>query len=148
MATTGMIVARQVCRNTKTTPTTRAIAMKIVSMTSWMDWLDEGRRVVDVDVVQARREALLQLRHLVPDRVLDLHDVRARRGDREPRCGRVLVGIGDGAIIHRAQLDAADVANAGDAPLVVGLDDDVAELLGRGQAAERLDVDLVGRRWL
>ena len=38
---------------------------------------DEGRRVVDVDVVQTRRETLLQLRHLVPDRVLDLHDVRA-----------------------------------------------------------------------
>ena len=145
MATTGMIVARQVCRNRNTTPTTRAIAMKIVSMTSCDRLAHEGRRIVDFDVVQARREALLELRHLVPDRMLDLHDVRARRGDRKPRGGRVSVRVSDGAVVHRAELDAADVADAGDASLFVRLDDDVAELLGRRQSAERLDVDLVGR---
>jgi hypothetical protein len=37
MATTGMIVARQLCKNTKTTATTRAMAMKMVWITSWMD---------------------------------------------------------------------------------------------------------------
>ncbi len=38
---------------------------------------DEGRGIIDVDVVDAWREALLQLRHLVPDRLLDLDHVRA-----------------------------------------------------------------------
>ena len=107
----------------------------------------EGRRIVDVDVVETGREALLELRHLVPDLVLDLDDVRSGRGDRKPRGGRIPVGISDGAVVHRAEFDAADVTDAGDAPLVVRLDDDVAELFGRRESAERLDVDLVGRRW-
>src|ERR1700722_3482894 len=56
----------------------------------------------------------------------------------------VAVRVGNGAVVHRAQLDAPDVADPRDAPLWVRFDDDVAELLGRGEAAERLDVDLVG----
>ncbi len=56
----------------------------------------------------------------------------------------VAVRVGNGAVIHRAQLDAPDVADTGDAPLGVRFDDDVAELLGRGETAEHLDVDLVG----
>jgi len=39
IAITGMIVARQFCRKMKTTPTTSAIAMKIVFPTSSIDWL-------------------------------------------------------------------------------------------------------------
>ena len=100
----------------------------------FMDGLaDEGRRIIDVDVVETRREALLELRHLVPDLVLHLDDIRAWRGDDPEGSGRISIRISDGAVIHRAQLDAADVANAGDAPLGVRLDDDVAELLGRRQ---------------
>ena len=38
IAITGMIVARQVCRNTNTTPTTSRIATKIVTMTSLIDF--------------------------------------------------------------------------------------------------------------
>ena len=37
IAMTGMIVARQLCRNTNTTPTTSRIATKIVRMTSLTD---------------------------------------------------------------------------------------------------------------
>jgi len=33
-----MMVARQFCRKRNTTPTTREIAMKIVRMTSWIDF--------------------------------------------------------------------------------------------------------------
>ena len=39
IAMTGMIVARQLCRNRNTTPTTRRIATKIVTMTSWIDFV-------------------------------------------------------------------------------------------------------------
>ena len=37
MAMIGMIEARQVCRNTITTSTTRATASKMVLISSWMD---------------------------------------------------------------------------------------------------------------
>ena len=63
---------------------------------------DEGGRVVDVDVVETRREALLELRHLVPDFVLDLDDIRAGRGDDPEGSGRIPVRIGDGAVVHGA----------------------------------------------
>ena len=37
MAITGISVARQVCRNSHTTATTSAMAMKMVTITSWTD---------------------------------------------------------------------------------------------------------------
>ena len=52
---------------------------------------------------------------------------------------------GGRAVIGGADLDAADVAQARHAALAVGLQDDVGELLGRGQPAERLHVELIGR---
>src|SRR5215469_17548984 len=52
--------------------------------------------------------------------------------------------IGRAAVIGGADLDAADVPDTGHVSLVAGLDDDVGELLGRRQPAERFDVDLIG----
>src|SRR5262249_47385044 len=46
-------------------------------------------------------------------------------------------------VIRGADLDPTDVADAGHPSSVVGFDDDVGELLGRGQPAERFDVDLI-----
>ena len=99
---------------------------------------DEGGRIVDVDVIDTGRETLLELRHLVPHFVLHLNHIRAWRGDDPEGSGRMAIRVGDGAVVRGAQLDAADVANAGDAPLGVRLHDDVAELLGRGETAKRV----------
>ena len=104
----------------------------------------EGGRVIDVDVVETGREALLELRHFVPHLVLHLDDIRARSGDHPKGRGRIAIRVGDRAVVHRAQFDAADVANARDAPLGIRLHDDVAELLGGGETPKRADVDLVG----
>src|SRR6202040_3219632 len=104
----------------------------------------EGGRVVDVDVIETGREALLELRHLVPHLVLHLNDIRARRRDDPERGGGITIRVGDRAVVHRAQLDATDVANTGDPSLRVRLHDDVAELLGRGEAPKRANIDLVG----
>src|SRR5215831_11845388 len=38
IAMTGMMVARQLCKKRNTTPTTKRIATKIVTMTSWIDF--------------------------------------------------------------------------------------------------------------
>ena len=61
------------------------------------------------------------------------------QGNRDP-----LVEIAAAVVVGGAELDARDVADAGDAPLVVRLDDDVAELLRVGEAALRLDIELEG----
>jgi hypothetical protein len=42
---------------------------------------DERGRVINVDVIDARREGLLELRHLAPHFVLHLDNIRAWRGD-------------------------------------------------------------------
>ena len=131
IATTGMIVARQFCRNRYTTPTTSRMAMPMVFATSCDRLGNEGSRVVNLDVVDAGREALLQLSHFGPHVMLDLHHVRIGRGNDEPRRGRVPVGISLGAIVHRAEFDTADIANACHASLRIGLDHDVAKLFGR-----------------
>ncbi len=52
----------------------------------------------------------------------------------------VLVAVG--AVVERAQFDAADVADPGHPAVGVGLDDDVGELRGIGQTAQGFDVDL------
>ncbi len=104
----------------------------------------EGGRVIDVDVVETGREALLELRHLVPHLVLHLNDIRAWRRDDPEGSGCIPIRVGDRAVVHRAQLDAADVTNTGDASLGVRFHDDVAELLGRSEAPKRANIDLVG----
>src|SRR5262249_14894899 len=65
----------------------------------------ERGRVIDVDVIDTRREALLELGHLVPDLVLYLDHVGTWGGD-DPEGSRVgAIRIGFGTIVRRAQLD-------------------------------------------
>jgi len=56
----------------------------------------------------------------------------------------VLVAIG--AVVHRSEFRAANIAHSGDPAVIVGSDDDVGELRSISQATERLDVDLEGVR--
>ncbi len=56
-AISGMIAARQSCRNTSTTMATRMTASRSVLKTSLIDSSMNGRRVVDDRVVDARRES-------------------------------------------------------------------------------------------
>ena len=58
IAMTGMMAARQFWRNRNTTPTTRRIATKIVTTTSWIDLRDEDRRIVDDRGSRRRAESL------------------------------------------------------------------------------------------
>ena len=53
------------------------------------------------------------------------------------------IRVGYGTIISRAQFDVADVTNAGDPPLRIRLDDDVAELLGCPESAQRFNAGLI-----
>ena len=85
-ATSGMIEARQVCRNRMTTSTTSATASSSVCNHRVDGLAHELRRVVDDLVVHALREALLQSLHVGADLVGQLERVRARRlVDREWR---------------------------------------------------------------
>src|ERR1700676_1804493 len=95
---------------------------------------DERRRIIDVDVIDARRKVLLELGHLIPDFVLHLDDIGAWRCDDPERSGIIAVRIPFGAVVQRAQLDMADVADAGDTSLGIRLYDYAAKLLGRGEA--------------
>ena len=78
------------------------------------------------------------------DFMLDRERVGAGLGEDQQGRRIAAIHVGRGAVIRGADLDPADVADARHASLVVGFDDDVGELLGRGQPAERLDVDLIG----
>jgi hypothetical protein len=110
---------------------------------------DEDRRVVDDAVLEAGRERLLQPFH---------HRVDLRRGLDGVRAGplrdadghrRFVVQQAAKRIEVRAELDASDVAKAGDLPLRRRANDDVGELLFRRKAALRVDRELkrrVGRR--
>src|ERR1700736_2934387 len=93
---------------------------------------DERGRIVDIDVIDARWKVFLELGHLMPDFLLHLDDIGARRGDDPEGGGIIAVRIRFGAIVQRAQLDMPDDADAGDTTLGVRLYDDVAKLFGCG----------------
>ena len=78
-ATSGMIEARQVCRNRMTTSTTSATASSKVCDHGVDGLAHELRRVVDDLVVHALRETLLESLHVGADLVGELERVGARR---------------------------------------------------------------------
>src|SRR5262249_44956199 len=130
IAMTGMIVARQDGHENR--------------YDDLVDRLrDEDRRIVDDDGVDAGRKVLLQLLHGRHDFTIDRERVGAGLGIDEQGRRIAAIHVGRAAVIRGADLDPTDVADAGHASSVVGLDDDVGELLGRGQPAERFDVDLI-----
>ena len=135
IASSGMKLARQVCRNTSTTITTRTTA-SYKRVDHRVDrFLDEDRRVVDDAVFEplgkVRRELLHHLLHAFGsgDRVR-----AGPLGDRE-RHGRFVVQIAVDRVVAGPQFDAGDVAHAHDAAIVAGLDDDLLELVGLQQPA-------------
>ena len=104
---------------------------------------DEDRRIVDDGRVDAGRKVFLQLLHGRHDFTIDSERVGAGLGKDEQGRRIAAIHVGRVAVIRGADLDPTDVADAGHASSIVGFDDDVGELLGRGQPAERFDVDLI-----
>ena len=141
-ATSGMIEARQVCRNRITTSTTSAIASNSVLDHRLDRGAHELRRVVDDLVVHALGHGLLDLGHGAAHVVRDLQRVRARRREDADRHRRLVVEQRAQRVLGGAELDARDVAQARDRAARLALDDDVAELLLGLQAALRVDRQL------
>ena len=139
-ATSGMIDARQVCRNRMTTSTTSSDGFE-QRVDHRLDRLaHEHRRVVDDVVVEALREVLLQLLHRLADVAGELQRVGAGRLEDRNRDGVLVVEqAAQIAYCLRAELDTRDVAQAHDLAVRARLDDDVAELLLVGQTALRID---------
>src|SRR6516162_9395791 len=101
-------------------------------------------RVIDDCRVDTWRKMFLQLFHLRQNFMLDCERVCPGLGIDEQGCRIAAVHVGRAAVIRGADLDATDIADPGHAPPVIRFEDDVGELLGRGQPAERFDIDLVG----
>src|ERR1700751_945239 len=104
---------------------------------------NEDIRVVDDCRVDTWRKIFLQLLHLRQNFMLDRERVCSGLGVDDQGRRIAAIHVGRVAVIRGADLDPTDVADAGHASSVVGFDDDVGELLGRGQPAERFDVDLI-----
>ena len=97
-----------------------------------------GRRRVERDlVVHAGREVLLQLLHRRAHRRGDVERVRAGELEGRDDAGGLAVERALLRVVERAHLDARDVAHAHERAVGVGAHDDVAELLGRDEAALR-----------
>jgi hypothetical protein len=78
---------------------------------------DELGRVVDDVVSEAAREAARQILDRCFDAISGCQRVRAGTLEDQQRYGLALVEIAVGAVILRAELDAADVADARDPPI-------------------------------
>ena len=102
---------------------------------------DEPRGVVGHAVIHARGEALLQLEHLLVDRVGGLESVCAGQLEDGHGDGRAAVVSHGGAVVRCGEFGAADVAEARHAAVIADVDDHVVELGGVGEAA--LDVHRV-----
>ena len=111
-ATSGMIDARHVCRNTTTTMTTSRIASNSVCDHRVDRLADEDRRVVDDAVVHARREGLLQPLHRRVHVVGGLERVGAGTLEDADRDGGLVVEEAAQRVAVGAELEARDVATA------------------------------------
>src|SRR5215813_7621949 len=105
---------------------------------------NEDIRVVDDCRVDTWRKMFLQLLHLRQNFMLDRERVCPGLGIDEQGCRIAAVHVGRIAVIRGADLDPTDVAYPSHATPAVRLEDNVGELLGRGQPAESFDIDLVG----
>ena len=141
MATSGMMAARQVCRNSTTTSTTSTMASPMVSITASTDCWMNCVGIVDDGVFDAGREPLRQLRHQIGDALGGVERIGARPLKNRQRDRGVMVEIGVRRVVERGELDVGDVAQphhrAGRF-----FDDDIAELRRRIEPAERLHRDL------
>src|SRR6516225_9430548 len=104
---------------------------------------NEDIRVVDDCRVDTWRKIFLQLLHLRQNFMLDRERVCPGLGIDEQGCRIAAVHVGRVAVVRGADLDPTDIADPGHAAPGIRFEDDVGELLGRGQPAERFDIDLV-----
>ena len=105
----GISVARQFCRKTKTTMMTSATASNSVCSISVMPSDDRQRRVERDQVLHVARKARRQIGHRRLDLVGDLERVGAGNlEDRDDGRRRAVVAA-DGVVEHRPQLEARDV---------------------------------------
>ena len=113
--------------------------------------LDELRRVVDDGVFDAGRKPLRQLCHQIGDALGGVERIGAGPLENGERDGGIVVEIGIRRIIERGELDFGDVAQPHHRAGRL-FHDDVAELRGRIEPAERLHRDLerarMRHRWL
>src|SRR5260370_30736847 len=77
--------------------------------------------------------------------MLEMDHVRSRHRKKPEWIGRIVIRVGNGAIVGRAQLNTTDVSDAGDASLIIRLDDNVPELLWSCEPPQNLDVNLITR---
>ena len=105
---------------------------------------DEHRRVVDDVVLQSVWKGLRQVGHRLLHQGSGGECVRAGPLEDAHRDGHPLVEIAAAVVVGGAELDAANVAHAGDAAFAVRLDDYVAELIRTCEAPLRLDIELEG----
>ena len=141
IAIVGMIVARQLCRKTKTTRTTRQKRLDQRDHDVVHRRRHEARRVIVHRVGDSRREALRELLHLRFDLPLQVERVGARHLEDRQHDRRVLAEKGGRRILQRAEFDARDVAQAHHgAARRIGADDDIGEFLRIGEPP--LGVDL------
>ena len=147
IASSGIRLARQFCRKSSTTSTTSTTASNSVWITASIDSRDEDRRVVDDAVLEALRESSF-------DSSLHRRARRRRRSRARSSPGRwsdrhrhrgLVVEVAVDRVVARAELDARDVAHAGDAAVGAGLDDDVART-ARARAAGRAWSPAAGTR--
>ena len=106
--------------------------------------LDELGGIIDDAIFEAFGESLRRGLHLGLDRLGGFERVRPRALERREQHRRVARQIGVAVIVRRAELDARDVGDANLPPVGVGADHDIGELLRVGEAALRLDVELIG----
>ena len=105
---------------------------------------DKNGGVVDDVVAEPLRERRCKLRHSRLHGIGRFEGVGPRALEDTHRDRHALIEIAITVVVGGAELHARNVADAHDAAVAIGLDDDPAEFRGVGQAPLRLDVELEG----
>ena len=150
IASMGMIVARTPCRNTNTTINTSTNASRSVCSTSWMFSLHVlGCVVIDL-ILEARRKALGEVIHGLPDLADDVEPVGVGILVDRQRAGRLAVHPAGGIVILGVELDPGDVAEPDERAVVAAPHDDLLEFLDGRQpplGEDRVFLERLARRY-
>ena len=103
---------------------------------------DERGGVVDSSELESGGEHPPHVVQRGRDAVGDLQGVGARRLENNEGRARLAVESGKGVVHLAAEFDAGDILDAGEAAALAGFDDDVEELVGFAESAERVDGEL------
>ena len=130
----GMMVARMFCRNSSITRNTRMIASISVCTTSLIEMVTKAVLSYGLNQVTPGGKLGASSSILRAHRVGHVQRIGAgQQLDRE-RADRLAVELGVEAITLRAEADPGHVTERDGGAVGVGAQDDVAELLGRGEA--------------